>query len=307
MGQVRSEETASPGRRYMMAAALGAFACISSARADIITQIGGDVGTFAVLYTGGAGQELHLARGTITGNIGVGGTGTVAAHGSGSINGNVDFSASNTGQYSQTPSKTLTGSVNYNQADVTTDLTDVNNFSTTVKAEPGTNLGAINLSSGQNLTINASAGTLDSNGNRVFEITSFTAASGSTITIVGDTAGDNVILNFDTGGGTVTLDGNVILNGIAADQVFFNVSGGGELKVVGSKVDGLFSDTNGKIFVSAATISGQIFGGDSSEMQIVSNSHIDARTPEPAALLLCATVLAGCWLAYKLPWRRRER
>jgi hypothetical protein len=287
-------------------AALGALACICSARADIITQIGGDVGTFAVLYTGGAGQELHLAQGTITGNIGVGNNGTVAADGSGSINGNVDFSASNAGQYSQTPSKTLNGSVNYDQADVTTDLTDVGDFSTAVNGESGYNLGAIDLSSGQNLTINASSGTLDSNGNRVFDITSFTAASGSTITIVGDTAGNNVILNFETGGSTVTLDGNVVLNGIAADQVFFNVTGGGELKVVGSTVDGVFSDTNGQIFVSAATISGHIFGGDSSELQIVSNSNIDARTPEPAALLLCATVLAGCWLAFKSPWRRRE-
>lgn len=306
MGYVRSEEAAPPCRRCMIIAALCAVVCICSARADIISQIGGDAGTFAVLYTGNGGQELHLGQGTITGNIGVGFTGTLAADGSGSINGNVDFAASNTGQYSQTPPKTLNGSVDYNQADVNTDLFDAFNFSTAVKKESGTNLGAINLSSGQNLTINASAGTLDSNGNRVFDITSFTAAAGSTITIVGDTAGDNVILNFDTGGGTVTLDGNVVLNGIGADQVFFNVTGGGELKIVGSTVSGVFSDAQGQIFVSAATVSGNIFGGYDSEMQIVSNSTIDAKTPEPAALLLCATVLAGCWLAFKSPWRRRE-
>jgi hypothetical protein len=307
MGQVRSEETASPARRYMIVAALGAFACISSARADIITQIGGDVGTFAVLYTGGAGQELHLAQGTITGNIGVGGTGTVAADGSGSINGNVDFSASKSGSGQYSGSKPLNGSVYYGQTDVTSDLTDVGNFSAAVNAEPGYDLGSINLSSGQTLTIEASSGTLDSSGNRVFKMTSLTADSGSTITIVGDGSGDNVILNIDTGGSRVTLDGNIVLNGITADQVFFNVTGGGELKVVGATGEGVFADPNGQIFVSAATLGGHIFGGDNSEMQIVSNSNIDARTPEPAALFLCATVLAGCWLVFKSRWIRRER
>ena len=116
-------------------------------RADIITQIGGDTRNFTILYTGGAGSQLHLSQGTITGNIGVGGTGTVKADGSGTINGNVDFSASNTGQFSITPSKTLNGSVNYSQTDVTNDLTSISNFSSAVGAEAGFSLGAINLAS----------------------------------------------------------------------------------------------------------------------------------------------------------------
>ena len=70
-------------------------------------------------------------------------------------------------------------------------------------AEAGFSLGAINLASGQSLTINASSGVSDGKGNRVFTISSFTAAAGSTITINGDLAGDNVILNLDTGGNTV--------------------------------------------------------------------------------------------------------
>ena len=274
-------------------------------RADIITQIGGDTRNFTILNTSGAGSQLHLSQGTITGNIGVGGTGTVKADGSGTINGNVDFSASNTGQFSITPSKTLNGSVNYSHTDVTNDLTSISNFSSAVDAEAGFSLGAINLASGQSLTINASSGVSDGKGNRVFTISSFTAAAGSTITINGDLAGDNVILNLDTGGNTVMLDGNVILNGITSDQVFFNVTGGGELKIDGGSDQGIFSDLNGQIFVSAATIGGRLFGGDATTMQIVSNASLDSKTPEPSEILLLSTVLFGSVLAYKRGWLRR--
>ncbi|HLH44364.1 MAG TPA: hypothetical protein VKV74_15345 [Bryobacteraceae bacterium] len=278
-------------------------------KADIITQIGGDTRNFVILYTGGGGKALTQSQGNITGNIGVGGTGSVKLTGSGVIDGNIDFSAPNTGQFSITPSKTLNGSVNYSQPDVATDLTDIASFSSAVDAEPGFNLGAINLSSGQGLTVNASAGVPDGQGNRVFTISSFTAAAGSTITINGDLAGDNVILNLDTHGATATLDGNVILNGITADQVFFNITGGGELKIDGGSVqsvEGVFADTNGQIFVSGATIGGRLFGGDGKNMEIVSNATIDSRTPEPSAVVLAATVLLGFGLAYKRGWFRRR-
>lgn len=275
-------------------------------RADIITQIGGDTRNFSILYTGGGGSQLHLSQGTITGNIGVGGTGTVKADGSGAINGNIDFSASNTGQFSIS-GKTLNGSVNYNQTDVTNDLTSISNFSSAVDAETGFNLGAINLSSGHSLTINASSGVSDGKGNRVFTISSFTAAAGSTITINGDLAGDNVILNLDTGGNTVLLDGNVILNGITSDQIFFNVTGGGQLKIDGGSVEGIFADVHGQIFVSAATIGGRLFGGDNTTMQIVSNASLDSKTPEPSAIFLLSTVLFGSVLAYKRGWLRRRQ
>ena len=172
-------------------------------RADIITQIGGDTRNFTILYTGGAGSQLHLSQVLLLEILEWGGAGTVKADGSGTINGNVDFSASNTGQFSITPSKTLNGSVNYSQTDVTNDLTSISNFSSAVDAEAGFSLGAINLASGQSLTINVSSGVSDGKGNRVFTISSFTAAAGSTITLNSDLAGDNVILNLDTGGNTV--------------------------------------------------------------------------------------------------------
>jgi hypothetical protein len=121
----------SEGRRIRLAFAVGTiFVTLiqPQLRADIITQIGGDTRNFTILYSGGGGRQLHhLAQGTIIGNIGVGGTGTVKADGSGAINGNVDFSASNTGQFSITPSKSL--KVNYSQTDVTNDLTNISNFS----------------------------------------------------------------------------------------------------------------------------------------------------------------------------------
>jgi hypothetical protein len=176
-----------------------------------------------------------------------------------------------------------------------------------VDAEPGASLVGVNLASGQSLTINANSGVSDGKGNRVFTIPSVTAAAGSTVTIVGDLAGDNVILNLDLHGADATLDGNIVLSGIAADQVFFNVTGGGGLKIDGGSVAGVFTDVQGQVFVSAATIGGRLFGGDNASMQIVSNASIGSRTPEPSAILLLTTVLLGSVLAYKRGWLRRQR
>src|SRR5215471_13782552 len=100
-----------PNAALIAAALLLLSFCTSVVRADIITQIGGTTKNFAVLYTGGGGNQLMLSQGTINGSIGVAGTGTLKANGSGSINGNIYFSAPDTGQLSN--NKTITGSVYY--------------------------------------------------------------------------------------------------------------------------------------------------------------------------------------------------
>ena len=92
------------------------------------------------------------------------------------------------------------------------------------------------------------------------------------------------------------------------DQVLFNLSdgagltGGGDLEANNNGNDahpaniihGTFLDPNGKISFVNTRITGRIFGGDSSDMQIASGNTIALPTvPEPApwALALLGAVL----------------
>lgn len=288
---------------------LGVFACIAAApraRGDIISEIGGDTRNFVILYEGTGGNSLTLNQnnGNITGNIGIGGTGKFDTSGGCSgqckITGNIDFSAANTGQFTGNPGTTITGTENYSQSDVSTDLTDVNNFSSTVGGESGTNV-SINLNNGQSQTIMASSGVLNGN-NRIFNVTGFQFNNGATLTIQGDVAGDNVVLNFVNI--SPQFGGTVILSGITADQVVFNITGNQTLQINtnGSTVQGVFIDPNGTVSVNHSVVYGQIFGGSGGNMQLVSGEYITAPTPEPASIFLLATVLFGAVLVIK---RRR--
>jgi hypothetical protein len=276
----------------IFATALLTITLSASVRADIITQIGGTTKNFAVLYTGGGGNQLMLSQGTINGAVGIAGTGTMKNNGSGAINGNIYFSALDTGQYSG--NKTVNGSIYYGDSSISQDLSYVSSFSSTVGVESGT---AVSITG--STTINAASGTLDGHGNRVFNLTALTLPTGSTLTINGDLAGDNVILNMN---GTALIQGNILLIGILPDQVLFNITNG-DLKIQDGTVAGDFVDINGSIFVSAETLNGRVFGGDSSTMQIVSDDTITrpSAAPEPVTLVLSGTMLLGL-----LPLLRRK-
>jgi hypothetical protein len=98
------------------------------ARAGFISQVP-DAAAYAILYEGTGGHTLHITNVTVNGNIGVGGTGLVSDSGPSTVNGRLDFSASNTGQYGSAPGDTGPTSVNYSVGAVTNALTEVNNLS----------------------------------------------------------------------------------------------------------------------------------------------------------------------------------
>lgn len=282
-----------------------AFVLPQAARAGFVL---GAASNFAVLYEGNGNNTLQITNITVNFNVGVGGVGKLTDSGPSTVNGNIDFSAANTGQFSNNNSgNIIKGMVNFNDADVTTALNTVNALNTSLGGESGTTV-AINGTT----TINASAGTLDSNGNRVFTVTGFNTTNGDTLTINGDAAGDSVVLNFTN---SVNFNNQVVLNGISEDKVLYNFVGGSNLtggptlqindngsSSPNNLVQGVFLDPNGPISVVNTNITGRVFGGDTHDMQIVSGDVIDSPTvPEPAH----SVFVLGLIMALAVVFRRR--
>ena len=254
----------------------------------------GAAANYAILFEGGGSSNVvHVANSTTNttgsgpgqgggiGNIGVGGSGGASVTGGGSaVNGSIDFSASNTGQFSgASPS----GGVNFGVSAVTSALSTVNALNTTLGALPGTNVKIT-----PNTTIDASSGILSASGAgytnvRVFNVTSFKLNNGQTMTINGDPNGDSVVLNFTS---DTDFNGNVVLTGgLTPDNVIFNFVGGGNLtggptlslsSPKGGLAQGIFLDPNGVISSNASNIVGRIFGGDSVDLQFNGHSNITA-------------------------------
>ena len=128
----------------------------------------GAAANYAILFEGGGSNNtLDIKQGTTNitgsgpgqgggiGNIGIGMAGQSKVTGNSTINGRIDFSASNTAQFSSDRGNAITGGVNYNVAAVTSALSTVNALNTTLGALPGPS-PTIN----GNTTINAINGTL---------------------------------------------------------------------------------------------------------------------------------------------------
>jgi hypothetical protein len=304
---------------------------------DLFTSGASD---YIILYEGGAGKHLAInnfgTTGIWTGNIGIANNGTLAASGPGTLNGNINFAAANTGQASIS-NTTINGTVNYGVAGVTTAMNAMNSLASTLGAlhSLGTNV-AINTSTDQ--TILTSTGYLDGNGNRVFNVTSFKSGNGENLILKSD-GSNNVV--FDIGFDT-QFHGNILLQDLAGrffedpgyaglfpDQVLFNMYSGAAL-VGGDTLDandngnnahpanimyGVFLDPNGKISFVNSRIVGRIFGGDSLDMQIVSGDTItipptNERTSGPPVVpepLTAGTFLLGFLAAASSLARRRRR
>jgi len=293
---------------------LAVFAA-SAARADIMLQ---QAANYGLLFEGAGGNTLQITNVTVNGNVGVGNTGKATDSGPSTINGGLFFSAANIGQFSNNNAgNVITGGVHYNIADVTAALNYVNSLNSTLGAESGT---SININ--HTTTINASSGILDGNGNRVFRVTGFNTTNGDILTINGDAAHDNVVLNFI--GLNANFNNQVVLNGINSDSVLFNFVGGSNLtggpslqinnnasSSPSNLVQGIFLDPNGAISVTNARLNGRVFGGDTHDFQYVSGSTLSSPNvppvPEPASLTLALLALPGLIGVSCISWIRRRQ
>jgi len=279
----------------------------------------GDAANYAVLYEGTGGHNLQITNITVNGNIGVGGTGAVQFNGPGTINGALDFSAAqscipNCSQYSNNNGSNVgPTSVTYSDGTVTSALSTVNSLSSNLAG-----LGS-SLSINGTQTVNESTGQLDSvNGvmYRVFKVTSYSEGDGNVVIINGDGSGDPVVFDFGSSLGNVNLGGDVTLNGLTDDQVLWNFTSSGNNIQLNNNASsyklplafqGIILAPNDAISLVNANIDGRVFGGDSSDMQIVSGDTATVSSPisasEPGTPELLLVSLAGSAFLFRRRFR----
>jgi PEP-CTERM motif len=181
-----------------------------------------------------------------------------------------------------------------NQSQVTTAINTVNSLNTTLGAESGT---ALTISGGGQV-VNASSGTLDGSGNRVFTIASNGFSNNNTGFTVNGAASDYVVFNIDNGTSNESLGGPIALSGgITPDHVLFNyvgTSGNLGASAGGATINGTALAPNMKINLDNMTPNGHLFGGLSGQdFQVVSGFHLNATVPEPASAVLAGIGAAG--------------
>jgi uncharacterized repeat protein (TIGR01451 family) len=260
----------------------------------------GPAGAYTVLYEGTGGHNLQITNVKINGNVGVGGTGHAQFNGPGTIGGRIDFSAGNSGQFSNNNGSNVgPTSANFNVAAVTSALSTVNSLNTALGALPGTSI-ALNGTQ----TVNESAGTLGMvNGQayRVFNVTSYNEGNGNLVTINGDGSGDPVVFNFAFNS-NVNLGGDVALAGTGLtsdDFVLWNFTTSGKNINLNNNASsfplplafrGILLAPNDGMSVVNSNLDGRVFGGNSSDMQIVSGDTING--PSGGMLVNTATASA---------------
>jgi hypothetical protein len=290
----------------LLLALAGVLASTSASRAGILL---GEASNYAVLYEGNGGHNLSISNVTVNGNVGVGGTGVVQYSGPGTITGQLDFAAGNSGQFHNTNGSNVgPTSVNYGVGAVTSALNTVNALNSSLAG-----LGNGIAISG-NQTISESAGQLaivNGVAYRVFNVTSYSEGDGNLVTINGDGSGDAVVFDFGFNS-NVNLGGDVALGGgLTDDDVLWNFTTSGQNISLNNNASsyplpaafhGIILAPNDAISLVNANLDGRVFGGDSSDMQIVSGDHINAPPttaviPEPATISLALAGGAGLGLA----------
>lgn len=311
--------------RRNVAVATAALACLLAAptvpQAQAAFLLGGGE-NYALLFQGGGNNTLQITNVTINGNVAVAGSGQATDSGPSTINGGIDFSAANTGQFSNNnASNVIAGGVHYNVGAVAGARTYVTSLSQQLMNSAGT---AIAINGIQ--IVNATAGaTFVINGQtvHVFDATSFNNNGTSDVLTINGGANDLVAFNLD-GLGNIQFHGGIdFTGGIGADNVIFNVGGGDYTNFTGAAsldinnnggaagiARGIFLDPNGTISVTNAIVEGRVFGGDSHDFQYVSGAKITApqgpvAVPVPPSIVLALGGMIPFGGAALLRLRRR--
>ena len=300
-------------RNRTHAMAFAAALAVSSTRAprahaDI------DLGTaanYAVLVEPGA-ENVSLNNSTYYGTVGIGPgilnavtlgiTGFIKEISPGDpTTGQLQFA--DPGEFVDNPGN-IQGGVVRNQPQVTTAINTVNALSATVAAETGTSLTIV----GGGQVVNASQGTLDGSGNRIFTVAGNDFNNNATGFTVRGASTDFVVININNGTRNEDLGGPILLSGgITPDHVLFNFTGPGGLLGLGGNVggptqdNGIFLAPNMAININNVlnniTIEGRLFGGQAGADFDSSVTLIQAGVPEPSTTAL-AFVMALAGLGY---------
>ena len=297
----------------LLLSALSTFvlALSTQARADVIPL--GAAGDYSILYNDKGGHNLSISNDIVSGNVGVGGTGNVKFSGPGTISGALDFSAVNTGQFSNSNGSNVgPTSVNYSVSAVTRALTALSNLSAGYTG--GTNIAFTNAGE----TVVASTGVLETyNGisARVFNVTGYSANNSSILTIQGDGTGTPVVFNFSsTFSSDVNLGGSVVFSGTglsSGDQVLFNFQNSGknvDLNNNKQSFEGIILAMNDKMSADSVNLTGHFYGGGGGDMNFVSGANLylptipplNSSVPEPSTWAMMLIGFAGLgYVAYR--------
>jgi hypothetical protein len=261
----------------------------------------GEAANYGIIAGPGT-KSMQFSNSTYNGNVATDNSATTAGgnyvqFSSGTINGN--FSFVGTAQ-TNLGAGTLNGSKIANDVRVSSAYNTISSLSTTFAGEAGTTF----LAGAQ--TLNATSGTLDASGNRVFTTTAANFLSSGALTING-TSSDYVVIDV-TGNNNVQLKNLLNLTGgITDDHVFINITGTGQQvggNTNGGIVNGIIVALNDKFNIDNTTIDGRVIGGGSDQdFQLVSGFVLNApvgAVPEPStwAMMLLGFLGLGV-IAYR--------